>query len=100
MAFLFAEDFFSILPDEAKKLDQCIREAGFECYFVGGCVRDHFLKRKFSDFDIATNAKPHQIEGLFKRVVSTGIKHGTVTVLEKEMAFEVTTFRRDGDLFR
>jgi tRNA nucleotidyltransferase (CCA-adding enzyme) len=55
------------------------------------------LGRKVQDFDIATNAVPDEVTGLFKKVIPTGIKHGTVTVLFKGARFEVTTFRVDQD---
>jgi tRNA nucleotidyltransferase (CCA-adding enzyme) len=70
-------------------------EAGFQCYLVGGAVRDMLLGREVQDFDIATNALPDDVTGLFRRVIPTGIKHGTVTVLFKGSRFEVTTFRVD-----
>ncbi len=69
---------------------------GFECYLIGGCVRDLILGYELYDYDFATNARPEQVMKLFKRVIPTGIKHGTVTVLVKGMEFEVTTFRSDG----
>jgi len=69
---------------------------GFEAYAVGGCVRDSILGRSPQDWDITTNAKPHQIKGIFEKTVDTGIKHGTVTVLVGEHSLEVTTYRIDG----
>lgn len=70
--------------------------SGFDCYLVGGCVRDLLLGHDTYDYDFATNAKPEQVMKLFKRVAPTGIKHGTVTVLSGDMEFEVTTYRADG----
>ena len=72
-------------------------QAGFQCYLVGGAVRDILLGRKVQDFDIATNAVPGEVTRLFRRVIPTGIRHGTVTVLFKGTRFEVTTFRVDRD---
>lgn len=69
---------------------------GFECYLVGGCVRDLILGYELYDFDFATNARPEQVMKLFRRVIPVGIKHGTVCVLIKDMEFEVTTYRADG----
>jgi len=69
---------------------------GFECYLIGGCVRDLILGYEIYDYDFATNARPEQVTKLFRRVIPTGIKHGTVTVLVKGLEFEVTTFRSDG----
>ena len=49
-----------------------------------------------SDYDIATNARPHEVKALFERTIDTGIKHGTVTVIENKVGFEVTTYREEG----
>ena len=68
----------------------------FECWLIGGCVRDLILGYEVYDYDFATNAKPEQVMKLFKKVIPTGIKHGTVTVLFNNLQFEVTTFRSDG----
>ena len=70
--------------------------AGFQCYLVGGAVRDLMTGRGHTDFDIATDALPDQVTTIFRRVIPTGIKHGTVTVLFKATRFEVTTFRTEG----
>ncbi len=69
--------------------------AGFQCHLVGGAVRDMLLGRPHTDYDIATNAHPGQVMPLFRRVIPTGIKHGTVTVHFKGTTFEVTTFRTE-----
>jgi putative nucleotidyltransferase with HDIG domain len=71
-------------------------QAGFSIYIVGGAVRDHLLGRKTNDFDFATDALPDEVMRLFRSVIPTGIKHGTVTVLFKGSSYEVTTFRIDG----
>jgi poly(A) polymerase/tRNA nucleotidyltransferase (CCA-adding enzyme) len=68
----------------------------FECCLIGGCVRDLILGYEVYDYDFATNARPEQVMKLFRKVIPTGIKHGTVTVLINNMQFEVTTFRSDG----
>lgn len=70
-------------------------EFGFEAYFVGGAVRDYLLKRTINDIDITTNATPEQIKNLFKKTLDTGIKHGTITVIENNKNYEVTTFRKE-----
>jgi poly(A) polymerase/tRNA nucleotidyltransferase (CCA-adding enzyme) len=69
---------------------------GFECFLVGGCVRDLILGYEIYDYDFATNARPEQVMKLFRRVIPVGIKHGTVCVLIKDLEFEVTTYRADG----
>lgn len=66
---------------------------GYEAYWVGGCVRDEYMERKVSDMDITTSALPEITSTLFPKVIPTGIKHGTVTVIENGQPFEVTTYR-------
>ena len=68
-------------------------DAGFEAYPVGGCVRDLLLGRVPGDWDVTTNALPEQVIELFERVIPTGVKHGTVTVILDNEPVEVTTFR-------
>ena len=83
-----------------KKAEWIIRELmahGFEAYAVGGCVRDSILGRVPGDWDITTSARPEQVKQIFHRTVDTGIEHGTVTVLMDKDAYEVTTYRVDGE---
>ncbi|TVY11646.1 CCA tRNA nucleotidyltransferase [Paenibacillus cremeus] len=70
---------------------------GYQAYLVGGCVRDGQLGRPVKDYDIATSAKPEQVQALFERTIPTGLQHGTVTVLIGRTPYEVTTFRKEGD---
>ncbi|MFC5403777.1 CCA tRNA nucleotidyltransferase [Cohnella soli] len=70
---------------------------GYQAYLVGGCVRDRLMGRKLNDIDIATSAKPDEVMRTFPRTIPTGIKHGTITVMENGIPFEVTTFRRESD---
>ena len=70
---------------------------GYSCFLVGGALRNHFAGMQPTDYDFTTNANPEDIIRIFKHVIPTGIKHGTVTVLFKGHQFEVTTFRIDGD---
>ncbi len=86
---------FTISPP-IKQFASHFVEAGFSIFIVGGAVRDHFLHRPTNDFDFATDALPSQVMRLFRTVIPTGIKHGTVTVLFKGNSYEVTTFRTDG----
>ena len=76
-----------------------LNKAGFEAYLVGGCIRDKIIGREVDDFDITTNALPDQTEKLFedKAVIKTGLKHGTLTVVNEGEKAEITTFRRDGE---
>ena len=82
---------------EAIEVLKKIDDAGYESYFVGGCVRDYILGKKFDDIDITTNALPEQVKQIFKKTIDTGIQHGTVTVLVDKIPYEVTTFRTEGD---
>ena len=84
------------LPETVSDIIKELQNAGFEAYAVGGCVRDCLLGRTPSDWDITTSAKPFQVKRIFRRTVDTGILHGTVTVLAGGEAFEVTTYRTDG----
>ena len=84
------------IPEKAKYIIETIRNAGFEAYVVGGCVRDSILGRNPEDWDITTSASPDQVKGLFSRTIDTGIAHGTVTVMLGKEGFEVTTYRIDG----
>jgi len=70
-----------------------LQEAGHEAYLVGGCVRDLVAGREPHDWDVATQAVPAQVQGLFPKVIPTGIAHGTVTVLIPGGQLEVTTYR-------
>ncbi len=81
---------------EIRRIADSFFEAGFECYLVGGSVRDIILGYEVDDFDFATNARPEQVRALFRRVVPTGIKHGTVSIISGGKAYEVTTYRSDG----
>lgn len=84
-----------ILPEEVKKILSVLEYKGFKAYIVGGCVRDILMKKAPHDYDIATSASPEQIKSLFNKTADTGIKHGTVTVIENGIPFEVTTFRTE-----
>ena len=83
---------------EAEALLKRLEDAGFEAYYVGGCVRDHLMGRAVHDVDITTNALPEQTAAVFEgyKVIPTGIRHGTVTVLAEGTPYEITTYRVDG----
>ncbi len=86
------------LPDFVLETLRRLREGGFAAYCVGGSVRDLLLSRAPGDYDIATAATPAQVQAVFRgqRVLLTGVKHGTVTVVTRGGAVEITTFRVDG----
>jgi tRNA nucleotidyltransferase (CCA-adding enzyme) len=73
-----------------------LRNAGERAWVVGGCVRDTLRGKKVNDWDVATSALPEKVQQTFRKVIPTGIEHGTVTVLWKGGAYEVTTLRGEG----
>lgn len=64
---------------------------------VGGATRDNLMGLPMNDFDLATSAYPDEVKKLFRKVIPTGIKHGTVTVHYKNHEFEITTFRVESE---
>ncbi len=74
-----------------------INDAGYEAYIAGGAVRDILMDKEPHDYDIASAATPAEIKRIFSRTIDTGIKHGTITVIENKSSYEITTFRRDGN---
>lgn len=81
--------------EPARPVLQKIEAAGYEAYFVGGCVRDTILGDPIHDIDIATSAYPSEIKQIFDRTVDTGIEHGTVMILDHGTGYETTTFRTE-----
>jgi len=79
----------------AKSIVERLHHAGFAAFWVGGCVRDFLLGREPQDFDIATGARPEQVEGLFRRTVAVGKQFGVMVVVEHGRNFQGATFRRD-----
>lgn len=87
------------LPGNVRFILHMLREAGHEAYVVGGCVRDSIMGRKPHDWDICTSAKPEQVIEIFNhyKVIPTGLKHGTVTIMKNDKPYEITTYRVDGE---
>ncbi|MBE7412035.1 MAG: hypothetical protein L6Q54_05360 [Leptospiraceae bacterium] len=83
--------------DDLTFISKKIESIGHECYVVGGGVRDLILGKTPKEFDLTTSARPEEVKSLFSKVIETGIKHGTVTVLLKGGSYEITTFRKDID---
>jgi putative nucleotidyltransferase with HDIG domain len=81
----------------AKEIVGRLQRAGFVAFWVGGCVRDFLLGREAQDFDIATDAKPEQVEKLFKKTIPVGKKFGVMIVVEGGQQFQVATFRAEAD---
>jgi tRNA nucleotidyltransferase (CCA-adding enzyme) len=95
------------VPGSVRELCRTLRAAGHRSWVVGGCVRDELLSELEAqgeglahelgnDWDVATDARPEQVKKLFRRVIPTGIEHGTVSVLLDGVAYEVTTLRGEG----
>lgn len=87
------------IPQGPDEILNRLTAAGFQAYAVGGCVRDSLLGTVPGDWDICTSALPEETEACFSdlRVVETGLKHGTVTVILRGVPYEITTFRSDGN---
>ncbi len=69
---------------------------GYKAFLAGGCVRDALLGFKANDLDIATDATPDQIEGLFEKTINVGKSFGVMRVVLAGADIEVATFRNDG----
>ncbi|MBA3319059.1 MAG: CCA tRNA nucleotidyltransferase [Gemmatimonadales bacterium] len=84
------------VPDEVLEIARVLEEAGHEAWCVGGALRDTLLGDPHSDYDLATSARPEEVQRLFRRTAAIGVEHGTVGVIDrKRVMHEVTTFRRD-----
>jgi poly(A) polymerase len=83
--------------ETAKEIVRRLNAAGFQAFWVGGCVRDFLLGREPQDFDIATDAKPEQVEKLFRKTIPVGKKFGVMVVVENQQQFQVATFRAEAD---
>ncbi|PIB26499.1 hypothetical protein BFP76_11345 [Amylibacter kogurei] len=85
--------------DNTQAVMSLLNDAGYEAYFVGGCVRNALLKESATDIDISTNAHPETVMKIAKHAgmksIPTGIDHGTVTIVIAGDAYEITTFRKD-----
>lgn len=99
------------IPPDVQFICQELHAKGFKAWPVGGCIRD-LLRAELAlakasseqgkslrpvDWDIACSATPDEVMSCFRRVVPTGIQHGTVTVMIKSVGYELTTLRSDGD---
>src|SRR5262245_5864662 len=80
----------------ARKIVRRLREAGHQALFAGGCVRDSLMGKTPHDFDIATSARPEQVQALFPRTIAVGAQCGVILVVEEGRDYQVATFRSDG----
>ena len=90
-----------IIPYEVKSIIHTLSLKGHKAYVVGGCVRDSLLGITPKDWDICTSATPEEVKECFSKnkIIETGLKHGTVTLVFKNNQYEITTFRIDGDYY-
>ncbi len=86
-----------MMRDQATRIVSTLRNAGFAAFWVGGCVRDFLLGREPTDYDIATDARPEQIEHLFPRTIPVGRQFGVIIVMMGDSQFQVATFRAEAD---
>ena len=86
------------IPSGAERILRALTNAGHEACLVGGCVRDLLRGAEPHDWDICTSARPEETAACLagRRILETGLKHGTVTVLEDSEPYEVTTYRTEG----
>ena len=98
IAMMNRSDISIPVPAPALFVLNRLRGAGYPAYLVGGCVRDALMGRIPGDYDVTTAARPDDMLRVFSdcRVVETGLKHGTLTVVREHMNIEVTTYRIDG----
>lgn len=80
----------------ARRIVERLQREGFEAYYAGGCVRDFLRKVPPVDYDIATSARPGQVQALFPRTIAVGAQFGVICVLDEGTQFQVATFRSDG----
>ena len=85
------------IPDILKKMNEIFAQHGYKAYLVGGAVRDMLMGKEPHDWDVTTDATPEQVMSIFRKVIPTGIAHGTVTVHFMKNEIEVTTFRTESD---
>ncbi len=81
----------------AIKIIKRLRRNGFQALLAGGCVRDMLLGQRAKDYDVATDAQPKEVIGLFRRTLKVGAKFGVIIVLVEDRQVEVATFRTEAD---
>ena len=84
------------LASSARAIVGRLQSAGFQALYAGGCVRDMLRGVEPHDYDIATSARPEQVQALFPRTVAVGAQFGVICVLEDGAEFQVASFRADG----
>lgn len=89
----------NLRKNKALKILEILEQNNYAAMIAGGAVRDQLLGLSPSDFDIATTARPEQVQKVFEdlgtQVIPTGLAHGTVTIIYQRTSFEITTTRQD-----
>ena len=88
-------DIKSFVPDSIVAIIRIIENKGFDVYIVGGAIRDMLLGRYLTEYDLASNAMPEQLENIFDNVTLDGKAYGTIRVHHNGVTIEVTTFRNE-----
>lgn len=88
-----------MLAPETTAIMDALNKTGLNARFVGGCIRNHFVKKDVYDIDIAINKSPKESVDLLQsaqiKTIPTGIKHGTITAVINQKTFEITSLRSD-----
>lgn len=87
----------NLLRTDALEIVRRLQARGFSAYWVGGCVRDSLLGKTPHDYDIATDAKPADVEAIFEHTIPVGRQFGIVVVILHEAQFQVAMFRAESD---
>ena len=85
-----------VMESVARNIVHRLRGAGHQAFFAGGCVRDSLMGKTPHDFDIATSARPEEVQALFPRTIPVGAQFGVVLVVQEGHDYQVATFRSDG----
>lgn len=87
------------IPSGANEIIHTLQNNGYEAFLCGGAVRDSILGRPIHDYDITTSATPYEMMKVFKdkRIIETGLQHGTITIVINGEGYECTTYRIDGN---
>jgi len=91
-----ADHLIDRVPGDVLGICKRLRERGKRGWIVGGCVRDLLRGKEPKDWDVATDARPEDVVKMFRKVIPTGLQHGTVTVVQGGTHYEVTTLRGEG----
>lgn len=83
------------IKQHAVQIVQTLQEHGYKAFLAGGCVRDMIMGKESFDYDIATDAMPHDVIRIFQKTIPVGIQFGVVIVVKEGHNFEVATFRTE-----